>query len=71
MRNEISVIKNFIQKELIAKKRKPEYDPEKFRMLCISTGAPALFDTILPAITASRHSAERVNLNKKKKELCI
>ena len=66
MRSEISVIKNFIQKEFIAKKRIPEYDPEKLRMMCISAGAPALFDTILSAITAPRHSAERVNLNKKR-----
>ena len=35
-------------------------------MMCISAGAPALFDTILSAITAPRHSAERVNLNKKR-----
>ena len=66
MRNEISVIQNFIQKEFIAKKRIPEYDLEKFRMMCISAGAPALFDTILSAITAPRHSAKRVNLNKKR-----
>jgi hypothetical protein len=66
MRYEISVIKNFIQKEFIEKKIMPEYDPEKFRLMCISAGAPGLFDTILSAITAPRHSAERVNLNKKR-----
>lgn len=66
MRNEISVIKNFIQKEFIVKKRSPEYDPENFRLMCISAGAPALFDTILSAITSPRHSVERINLNKKR-----
>ncbi len=66
MRYEISVIKNFIQKEFIEKTIMPEYDPEKFHLMCISAGAPGLFDTTLSAITAPRHSAEWVNLNKKR-----
>ena len=37
-----------------------------FREFCISTGATKLFDAILDAITSARHSAERINLNKKR-----
>jgi hypothetical protein len=48
MKKEISIIQSYIQREFVAKKR----SPDRFRLMCISAGAPALFDTILSAITA-------------------
>lgn len=48
------------------KKICPEYDPEQFRLMCMSAGAPTLFDTILAAVTTPRHSKQRINLNKKR-----
>ena len=50
----------------IVGKQLPIYDPQEFRNFCLSSGAPTLFDTILSAITNSRHSQNRIQLNEKR-----
>ena len=50
----------------IVGKQPPIYDPHEFRKFCFSSGAPTLFDTILAAVTSSRHSQNRVHLNEKR-----
>ena len=50
----------------IVGKQPPIYEPHKFRNFCFSSGAPTLFDTILAAVTSSRHSQKRVQLNEKR-----
>ena len=41
------------------------YDPDTFRVFCISSGAKRLFDIFLTAMTTPRQSTDRRNLNKK------
>ena len=55
-----------INQELSLNKGIHIFQPEMFRELCISAGATNIFDAILDAITSARHSAERINLNKKR-----
>ena len=66
IKQELSLVKNKIYRELIANKGIHVYQPKIFREFCISAGATDIFDAILDAITSTRHSAERINLNKKK-----
>ena len=66
IKQELSLVKNKIYSELVANKGIHIYQPEMFREFCISAGATKLFDAILDAITSGRHSAERINLNKKR-----
>ena len=42
------------------------YDPDCFRQFCISATATKLFDTILNSVTTAWHSADCLNLNKKR-----
>lgn len=61
------MVKTKIFSELVSKKGTNRYEPpEIFREFCISAGATKLFDTILAALTTSRHSEDRINLNKKR-----
>ena len=66
IKQELSLVKNKIYSEIIANKGIHIYQPEMFREFCISAGATNIFDAILDAITSARHSAGRINLNKKR-----
>ncbi|KAL9975509.1 hypothetical protein ACROYT_G012678 [Oculina patagonica] len=66
MKKEIEMVKRRIYSEMVTNKKETVYDPDSFREFCISAGATKLFDTILESITSSRHSADRVCLNKKR-----
>ena len=66
IKQELNLVKNKIYSEIIANKGIHIYQPEMFREFCISAGATNIFDAILDAITSARHSAERINLNKKR-----
>ena len=66
MTKEIEMVKKKIYNEIVINKEKTVYDPDRFREFCISAGATKLFDTVLGSITSSRHSADRVCLNKKR-----
>ena len=66
IKQELSLVKNKIYSELIANKGIHVYQPEMFREFCISAGATNIFYSIPDAITSARHSAERIDLNKKR-----
>ena len=65
LEKEIELVKKQIYIDCSTKKKKPIYDPDRLREFCISAGARKLFDTILNAVSSSRHSDERVAVNKK------
>ena len=58
------MVKSKVYTEFITKKETHLYDPDTFREFCISAGA-TMFDNILSAVTTSRHSSDRIDLNKK------
>ena len=66
IKQKLSLVKNKIYSELIANKGIHVYQPKMFREFRISAGATNIFDAILDAITSARHSAEPINLNKKR-----
>ena len=43
----------------------PMYDSIKLNLICVSSGAPRLFEAVRNGVTDSSHSAERIGLNKK------
>ena len=47
--------------ELTISSQAPIYDPEEFKVFCISAGANTIFDTVLAAVTTERHSEDRVS----------
>ena len=44
----------------------PIYDSDAFQTLCTRAGAPNIFNAILNAMTDSRHSSDRVAVNKQR-----
>ena len=66
MKKELDLVKKKIYIECVTKKQKPIYDPNTFKDLCISAGATNIFDTVLNAVSSTRHSEERRELNKKR-----
>lgn len=66
MKMELQLVKKKIYQECVIKKNKPIYDPDCFREFCISAGAKRIFDTMLNSVSSSRHSEERLALNKKR-----
>ena len=44
----------------------PIYEPEEFKVFCISAGATTIFDTVLAAMTSERHSEDRVKTNQQR-----
>ena len=46
--------------------KRPIYDPDEFQELCADAGAPTIFSTTLASMTDSRHSEERIQVNKKR-----
>ena len=43
----------------------PMYDSIKLKLVCVSSGAPRLFDAVQDAVTDPSHSADSIGLNKK------
>ena len=43
----------------------PMYDSIKSKLVCVSSGAPRLFDAVRDGVTDPPHSADRIGLNKK------
>ena len=41
------------------------YDSLRLKLVCVSSGAPRLFDAVRDGVTAPSHSADSVGLNKK------
>lgn len=41
------------------------YDSLKLELVCVSSGAPRLFDAVRNGVTDPSHSADRIGLNKK------
>ena len=66
MTEEIVLVKKKIYDDIVFNKAETVYDPDSFREFCISAGATKLFDTILDSVTGSRHSTDRIHLNKKR-----
>lgn len=44
----------------------PVYDPHKFEAFCVKAGAPSVFKLLLSCMTSSRHTRNRVELNRKR-----
>ena len=44
----------------------PMYDSMKLTLLCVSSGAPRLFDAVQDRVTDPSHSADSIGLNKKR-----
>ena len=65
MTKEIEMVKKNIYNEIVVNKEETVYDPDRFREFCIAAGTTKLFDSILGSITSSRHSSDRICLNKK------
>ena len=65
LKQELHMVKAKVYTEFVAKKETHLYDPNAFREFCISAGATKLFDSILCSVTTSRHSSDRIDLNKK------
>lgn len=53
-------------RKFIVGKEQPIYDPHEFRKFCFSSGAPTLFNTMLAAVSSSRHAQKRIDLNEKR-----
>ena len=66
MTEEIALVKKKIYDDIVVNKAETVYDPDSFREFCISAGATKLFYTILDSVTGSKHSTDRIHLNKKK-----
>jgi len=66
IKEEFTMVKNKIHREMVVNKGIHVYEPESFRQFCITAGATKRFDTVLSAITSARHSSERIILNKKR-----
>ena len=45
----------------------PMYDSIKFKLVCVSSRAPMLFDAVQDDVTDPSHSADRIGLKKKQK----
>ena len=43
----------------------PMYDSLKLKLVCVSSGAPRLFDAVQDGVTDPSHSADSIGLNKK------
>ena len=43
----------------------PVYDSIKLKFVCVSSGAPRLFEAVRNGVTDPSHSADRIGLNKK------
>ena len=43
----------------------PMYDSLKLKLVCVSSGAPRLFDAVQYGVTDPSHSADSIGLNKK------
>ena len=43
----------------------PMYDSIKFKLVCVSSGAPRLFDAVQYKVTDPLHSADSIGLNEK------
>ena len=43
----------------------PMYDSLKLKLVCVSSGAPRLFDAFQDGVTDPSHSADSIGLNKK------
>ena len=43
----------------------PMYDSIKLKLVCVSSGAPRLFDAVQYGVTDPSHSADSIGLNKK------
>ena len=43
----------------------PMYDSIKLKLVCVSSGAPRVFDAVQDGVTDPSHSAESIGLNKK------
>ena len=41
------------------------YDSLKLKLVCVSSGAPRLFDAVQDGVTVPSHSADSIGLNKK------
>jgi hypothetical protein len=63
MKKEIHSLKSKLYQDFIAKKKKPIYNPKKFKVFCESAGAIYLFDHIMESITDTRHSHNKIMLN--------
>ena len=44
----------------------PMYDSLKLKLVCVSSGAPRLFDAVQGGVTDPSHSADTIGLNEKK-----
>ena len=66
LKQELHMVKAKVYTEFITKKETHLYDPDTFREFCFSAGATKLFDSILSAVTTSRHSSDPIDLNKKR-----
>ena len=42
----------------------PMYDSLKLKLVCVSSGAPRLFDAVHDGVTDPSHSADSIELNK-------
>lgn len=53
-------------KDFKSTKNLPVYDPVKFEAFCVKAGAPNVFKLFLSCMTSSRHTRNRVNLNRQR-----
>ena len=53
-------------RKFIVGKEQPIYDPHEFRKFCFLSGAPLFPNTMLAAVSSSRHSQKRIDLNEKR-----
>ena len=49
----------------------PMYDSIKLKLVCVSSGAPRLFDAVQGGVTDPSHSADTIGLNIKKQIVAI
>ena len=66
LKEQLYKVKMHMYKEFTKNKIKPIYNTNEFKKFCKEAGAPSLFDGILSAVTSSRHSEDRVQLNEKR-----
>ena len=55
----------FIKTEFMVASSEPMYDSIKLKLVCVSSGAPRLFDAVQDGVTDPSHSADSIGLNKK------
>ena len=53
-------------KDFKPSKNLPVYDPDTFEAFCVKAGAPNVFKLFLSCMTSSRHTKNRVDINKKR-----